>query len=382
MKQNSWYCPQPFKHVFVYSHGISCCCKISRQNTSLDKWSQNEQLQQIQKNTLAGTIPVECGDCHRDEQAGITSLRQTSLSEYDNKIFDSLEIDFIDYRYSNLCNFKCRSCSQEFSHQIVQEVSQNPSLQQFYGLPFKKKLVSVNDHNIQWIKDHLKQIKRLMFTGGEPTVIPEVRTIIESILSDRSLETSILITSNCSFDDDFWYDLVNHLPNRLHWTASIDSVGKHSEIIRNGTIWPVVQKNIEWLASNAESLNVNTVISNMNLFQLRPLLRFVRNCQLNSIFPTGKHGSQGLKHQWVVAYDDKISAVNWPPELRLTAIQYLESCQDLDLDDSQREMLVSMQRQIKNHHFNQSHWDLSHQFHTALDTIRNENHNDLFELQN
>jgi len=381
MSDEKWYCPHPFKHAFVDSSGISCCCQIIRQNVSLEDWATNKDLIRIQKETLAGVVPKECSVCKQIEQSGMISLRQTACKDYDDVVFDQLDIDFVDYRYSNICNFKCRSCSPQFSHRIQQELSGHESLQKFYNYAITSKVVSVNHKNIVWIRDNIKQIKRMMFTGGEPTVIPEVRSIIQDILEDPTIETKLLITTNCSFTDRFWYDLVDKLPNRLHWTVSLDSTDQHSEIIRHGTVWSAVKKNIEWLSINSESLDINTVISSMNIFQLKPLLRFVRRCQYQSMLPTGKHGSEGIRHQFFISTDPKLSAVNWPPEMRSKVIEYLKSCESLDIDSRQHEMLRSLQTQIENHVFNHAHWNFSKEFHETLDFLRNENHDDLFTPQ-
>jgi molybdenum cofactor biosynthesis enzyme MoaA len=147
-------------------------------------------------------------------------LRTQFNQDYDQPYYDT-KIDFVDYRSNNLCNFRCRSCSPVFSHLIAKETQDNPKvLTKFFALP-EQKYVSVDTDNYQWIIDNLGQIKRLMFTGGEPTVMPQVKLMLEQAIKKQHQDLSIIITTNGSFEDAFWYDLTRTMPN-LHWTISID----------------------------------------------------------------------------------------------------------------------------------------------------------------
>jgi sulfatase maturation enzyme AslB (radical SAM superfamily) len=221
---------------------------------------------------------------------------------------------------------------------------------------------------------NLSQIERLMFTGGEPTVIPGVKGILKKILDDRVNDIQILITSNASFTDDFWYELTKSC-NNLHWTLSIDAVGVAAEIIRHGTRWSVVENNVAWMAKHSSSLDINTVVSELNVFQLKPLLKFIRQEQLNSRAPNGKQGDLGLRHQFFITD----SATNWPTEQKKSLINYLESCQELDLDFEQQDMVRGLVSQLEVREFDQKKWDQQHKLNTVLDQIRSEQHQTLFQ---
>jgi sulfatase maturation enzyme AslB (radical SAM superfamily) len=112
-----------------------------------------------------------------------------------------------------------------------------------------------------------------MLTGGEPTYIPQVKYLLEKIVYDN-YDLDVLITTNASFTDNFWFELTRKF-KRLHWTISLDAVGPAAEIIRHGTDWSTIENNIVWLSTHAHSLNFNTVVSNLNVLHLKPLLKFV-----------------------------------------------------------------------------------------------------------
>lgn len=376
---SSTYCPLPFKHAFIDSTGISPCCIILRQPVALENWKTNPNLLRIQQDLVSGTVPHHCRPCHDQEQVHGHSLRTESLRDYNNQVFSKLDIDFIDYRSSNICNFKCRSCGPNFSHKIAQEIKKNPNIKKFFRLtPLLEdtKTVEITQQNKQWVTDHVPQLKRIMFTGGEPTKIPEIKDIILHIQKNHK-ELQVLITSNGSFSDQFWYDITHSMPN-LHWTISLDAVGPAAQIVRHGTNWTRVEHNARWLAQHASSLHINSVVSNTTVFQLRPLLMFVRDLQ-NISKAAGNGMDLGCRHQFFICSGyDHLSASNLSPDLRIKSLEYLKSCLLLDLDAEQLTMLTNLHRQIEDSKFNPALWNTSVEFHTALDQIRGEDHTVLF----
>jgi organic radical activating enzyme len=375
-----WYCPLPFRHAYVDSNGISACCQTARYQVSLDEWPTHPNLVKLQQELLAGIKPQDCRECVKHEQAYGTSLRTNSNRDYNDQIFTDTKIEFVDFRSVNICNFKCRSCNPVFSHGIAQEVNNYPELKQFIGNASANKTVSVTDVNIDWIMRNLGSLKRIMLTGGEPTVIPGVRDLIKKIKQDYK-DIAVLITSNASFQDDFWYEITEQLPN-LHWTVSVDAVGDAAKIVRHGTDWSVVERNVTWLAQHANSLDINSVVSNLTIFGLKPLLEFGRRMQRFSVTPIGRHGDLGCRHQFFVCQRPYLLAAdNLSEELQPQAVAYLESCLGLDLDDEQRNMLEGLINQIKSSKFNSALWDRSQSYNQVLDQIRNENYLTLFKTQ-
>lgn len=370
------YCPLPFRHAFVDSTGVSACCMTPRYNVPLQDWPDHPELKKLQNQLLAGHYPKTCKACHDQEASMGQSLRLNSLNDYDDQLFRTTEIDFVDYRASNVCNFKCRSCEPNYSHGIAQEARKHRGLNRFYPV-LTAKTVWVTDQNQQWIVNNMSQLKRLMFTGGEPTMMPGVREIITEAVTNYP-DIAVLITSNGSFTDPFWQEITQRSAN-IHWTLSLDSVGSAAEIVRHGTDWAVVEHNARWLAQHSPSLDINTVVTRLNLFQLGPLLKFVRELQTLSIAPSGLHGDQGCRHQFHVASRPyMLGADNWPPELVDSAKQYLEQCLTQDLDTDQENMLEGVLEQINNLEFDPVAWQRGLEFNQQLDSVRGEDHTRLY----
>lgn len=372
----SWYCPLPFKHAYIDSTGVAVCCQTPRQPVPLETWPENPYLKKIQSQLLQGQVPLECQNCVQQEKTQGRSLRTDAIKDYNNQRFVETQIDFVDYRSNNICNFKCRTCDPVFSHGIANEVKNSDTLQQFFK-PINTKTVHVTEENANWVANNIDTIKRLMITGGEPTVMPEVKKMVEKIVYDQ-LDVDLLITTNASFVDDFWCE-ATRLYKKLHWTVSIDAVGQAAEIVRYGTSWTVVERNVRWLAQHAASLDVNTVVSNLNAMQLRPLLEFVIELQKESRYPRGLHGSDGCRHQFHICQRPYyLAADNWPNDLKPRVLEHLQQCLNLELSCEQRNMVSGLISNIQNTHFDSKLWDRAHTYNIEFDKIRNQNYNSLY----
>jgi sulfatase maturation enzyme AslB (radical SAM superfamily) len=335
---------------------------------NIQHWIQSSELKNIQSQLTQGQVPVGCSVCVRQEKTQGHSLRTESLRDYGQQYFTDTDIDFVDYRASNICNFKCRSCNPEFSHGIAQEVKTHPKLEKFFK-SIDSKSVAVTDTNQEWILNNLSQLNRLMLTGGEPTVMPGIKEIINEVATNHADRINILITTNGSFTDVFWKDITKKIKN-LHWTVSIDAIGDAAAIVRHGTDWSQVESNVNWLAEHSTSLNINTVISNLNVLQLMPVLKFVRDIQKHRL----------CRHQFFkISRPNWLAADNWPPELIPRIKQYLDQCLSQDLDTEQNQTISALLEQINASIFSLTLWNQSTMYNQELDRIRKQDHISLFD---
>lgn len=379
---NDVYCPLPFKHAFIEPRGIKPCCSYAGEyKETIESWVRSDALKEIQQDVLNNRINHGCQGCISNEKRDGISTRLGALKDYNNEVFVNTDIDDIDYRSSNLCNFKCRSCEPFYSNGIAYDVKRNPELEVFYLNKVKGVPVIVPDGKIapttvsdyQWIINNIRKIKRLMLTGGEPTRIPEVRKIIDYVIEHNIQSVHILITSNASFVDDYWIEVTKKMPN-IHWTLSVDAVGPHSHIIRDGSDWEIVSYNVEQMFDLSHSVNIGTVITNLNLLHLKPLFYW-----LNDLAKKYQHRPNGRTQFIAICnWPMRMSPYNWPSELRTIAIDYLKSIDVEKLVDDQPNVVASLIANIEQHTFNQELWNESQRFNTILDNIRNQDHQQLF----
>lgn len=271
---NTW-CPLPWLHQFVQIDGIKPCC-VSRQkeNTLPSNFFQSNLVNGIKTAIDNNQIHTNCQDCFELEKQGFQSLRQESIDFYkcyspDNKPNQGLE--YLDLRYNNLCNYSCRTCEPTFSTSIVNEISQNNVLKQFYNFSPK---VNAFDKISNDLFSLLNNIKRINFTGGEPLLIKDNLKILKKLIELNNVHCEILITTNASVINKEWSEILKNF-SKVHWTISIDGVENFAEYIRHGTIWKNVKNNIDYILTQGHSVSFNTVISAYSVLNLYSLVLYL-----------------------------------------------------------------------------------------------------------
>ena len=360
----STYCPLPFKHIFVDPTGIKPCCSYTRTFPgSISEWLASSELQQLQSDMIYNRYNDGCIDCLKNDAKDKVSTRQTAFNEYGYVVYDQTDIDYVDLRSSNVCNFKCRSCEPRYSSRIQAEVRRNPALEKFYNLDS----AIPQDDNFNWILDNLKRIKRLMFTGGEPTQIPKVKEILLEV-QRLNLDINIQIISNASFTDKFWIDITKVMPT-INWVLSIDACGKEAEIIRDGTNWDIVATNVEELFSVASSVNIGSVVTNLNLLHLKELFIFT-----NYMKQHHSRKNNGGSHMISICnFPKHFSPYNWPESSKPYVLKSLYSASTEARQESQQHIIDTLIRNIQASKFDLTHWGLFLKHNQKLDDIRSQN---------
>jgi len=273
---NKFYCPLPFKHIFVAPNGVKSCCSYSGSyEGTIEEYLNSKLLSNIQTSILNGVIPSGCRECYEGELTTNHSTRLIALTDY-NTHYTQTDIDYIDLRSSNLCNLKCRTCNPLFSSRVQSELTKNDVLSQYYSFISDSNLIHTTSNNFNYITNHLSSINRLNLTGGEPTFMPEVKNMLQ-VCFDQDFTGDILITSNLNFTNDFWFELTKQLGEQIHWTISIDAIGEHAEILRHGTSWKLMDYNIHKLVQLSNSIEYNITVSSLNIIHIKELLLYLND---------------------------------------------------------------------------------------------------------
>lgn len=361
---NSCYCPLPFKHVFIEPRGIKACCSYTKVFPgSVSEWIASDEYAQLCLDINNNQVNIGCKECLEFEKISGTSTRLGSFKDYKETYTES-NIDYVDYRGSNLCNYRCRSCSPAYSHGILNEIKKSELLFNLYNDQIHESKVAYAEHqDKEWIIDNLSNIKRLMFTGGEPTLIPEVKEILSNISHENSPD--ILIITNGSFTDSYWYDLIKSNKN-INWTLSLDAIGELAEVVRHGTIWKQVDQNIKFLAEHSFSFNFSTVISSLNLMRIDELFKYIETIQQTYVGPNGK--TQIIS---VCNYPKYLSPFNWPDDKKSGVLSYLRGvAEQYPIHSTEINNIIDA---IEQHTFNSTLWDQGIAYNNELNKMRHQN---------
>lgn len=249
---------------------IKPCCVFKP--TEAGTMSQSEPhnspvLRQVRSDVLEGKEIEGCKDCVSRSKFGdkrielsFKNYHPTSKTPY----VDYSQIEVIDLRIGNVCNFMCYMCSAQSSHLIAKEIADITNNQ--HGLPIHRVWTPEQEELILDTLQKCSNLKTLWIAGGEPFYNKQLfLKILDHVWHIRD-KLTLRIMTNCSIYDQ---DIVDKLSQfkKLCLALSIDSVSKSNEIQRwkadNRVILETFDKFKQAFGNNAV-FSLSPVITNMN----------------------------------------------------------------------------------------------------------------------
>lgn len=291
--QSEVFCMAPWVHQYMFPDGrvYPCCLSaqeldenlgdLSKGDTLEEIWN-NERTVQLRVNMINGIKSKICDGCYKYEKLGKESSRLEFNKMYSHHfeiVYQSMNTDGVlpkydlkslDFRFSNICNLKCRSCSHYFSSKWFEEsnILGNTSGQS------KSIIRPVEDIESLWnqVKKGLGGLERIHFAGGEPLMMEEHYLILEHLIQEG--KTNVFITYNTNFAEFSFkqYDVVQLWKKFRYVTvlASLDAMGEKGEYMRKGLDWNKVIENRKRLQKEAPHVKfqLTPTVSNMNVLHL------------------------------------------------------------------------------------------------------------------
>jgi hypothetical protein len=282
LNESKSFCMLPWIHLHVTPLGSALpCCIGNQQETvgnvndgSLMDLVNSEKMCDLRKDMMDDELNPACQACHRHEQQGITSFRQTN-NEVFGKYFDealsttdkstgklaNFKMRYFDIRLSNICNMKCRTCNSHYSSLWEQEdVKQGMTV---IGID--------RTARSSYVRDILPQINNMdmaYFAGGESLITEEHYVMLEEMIKQNKTDIVLRYNTNLSvlhYKDKDLIELWSHFKNKIQLYASLDHYGERAEYMRHGTNWGNIESNFNKLMDNNNvSMTVNSVVSIFN----------------------------------------------------------------------------------------------------------------------
>jgi radical SAM protein with 4Fe4S-binding SPASM domain len=282
------FCILPWVHVYANPNGdVLPCCIANKSlgnlhnNSIVEIWN-NDEYKNLRTNMLNGIRSEHCKDCYLIEDRGIYSKRQKELKNFE-LILDvakdnnpKLDIKFLDIRWSNICNYKCKTCSGDYSSKWA-ESERRDKIFMFAGGDDNDKLY--ND-----LKPFLNNLQKINFAGGEPLLMDKHYEILEYLIEVGATDTNIIYNTNLS-KLSFKGKRVTDLWNKFKYVsvfASIDGWGEKAAYIREGTVWSEIENNIRQIRKECPhvKLEMNTTVSVLNVYALTDLIDYITENKL------------------------------------------------------------------------------------------------------
>ena len=224
---------------------------------SLDEWWNGEHIRRIRRQMMSGELPPECEVCdkkllntdvYRDYFWHLFKHRYEEIwCTTDKSGRTSSPVVSWDYRFSNLCNFKCRTCGDMLSSAWETEqrkhnmIDYNNPKNAWMHPEIKKDIIAfqmstVEEEFSNAVEAH--NIEEIYWVGGEPLMYEQhwryMSRIIELGDGPRLYARYNTNLSRTEYKGiDLYKDILNNIRD-YQVCASLDGTGKIGEYIRTG----------------------------------------------------------------------------------------------------------------------------------------------------
>ena len=219
---------------------------------------ESTELEKIKKDLLENHHNDNCDQCYSSEKnSGTASLRNHFNSQYPDL---DKGLQFLDLRWSNLCNLSCVYCDPKQSSTWEDKLNS-----------YKVKTIK-NSYDMEleeWVLSKSTQIHELILIGGEPLLMKQNISLLKKISDDARVSIITNLSYNLSTNPCAEVLFNRPLDNTL-WNISVENYGDKFEYVRTGADWVQFKNNLELLVERAPNtitlLMVYGIFSALNLF--------------------------------------------------------------------------------------------------------------------
>lgn len=304
------FCSYPWTHSYQgcqYERKLCCIGDDiqEHQKTETEDFWNSEYMKTVRKKMLRGEKVAECRACYKNEELGISSLRQESNEALDmgsngtasvegseklKRFIIDTKMDgtytgkptYYDYRTIH-CNLQCVSCGGIYSS-TWQNLNKEMWGTKHTFRPDYEYEDRMADEMIEGLNE--KRIDNIYWAGGEPFMQPLHWKVIEHMVElqkDPSYEkyvTDIKMHYNTNLTKREWkkQNIAEMLqPFQPSIQASLDGTHETLEYTRDGAKWADIEKH--WkeyhsLLNSNQQMGVATVTSAPVLFDIERFIEF------------------------------------------------------------------------------------------------------------
>ncbi len=296
LNDSKTFCMFPWVHLNATPKGdVYPCCSNdytdpvgNTKDNTLEEIFNSPKMKELRVDMLNEKKNKICDFCYKHEEAGPYSFRNYS-KEHFGKYFDEIvpstqedgtvdefKMRYFDIRFSNICNFKCRTCGSEFSSKWGEEMRKNYD-------PNHPVLIHVDDNRgtvLDEVLEHIEHIDLAYFAGGEPLITDEHYTMLEAMIRKGRTDITLRYNTNASnikYKKHDVLDLWKHF-KKIELSCSIDHYGERAEYMRKGTDWGVVESNLlTFRELDYVIFQMNTVFSIYNYLTIGDFYQYLKD---------------------------------------------------------------------------------------------------------
>lgn len=288
LTESKTFCMMPWTHMHAFPDGraFPCCLSVDKypigdlhKNTMAEVWN-DQPLRDMRVKMLADQTTQECSKCYEQEDAGFFSMRNSSNKAFGHHVgvvdnthadgtYDDFKMRYYDIRFSNLCNFKCRSCGSVFSSKFYQDDVK------MYGPRSYPQIAIAGRHKDdmwQQMQEHIPYIEQIYFAGGEPLIMEEHYRILRELIDREMFHVRLQYNTNFSELKFKGQDVLElwKLFDDVNIGASLDGSYARGEYIRKGQNWAETVANRERMLKVCPDVDfcVSSTVSIFNVLHI------------------------------------------------------------------------------------------------------------------
>jgi len=357
---NKTFCMAPWTHTYLSPQTERRMCCASREPaqsfkqyidtgndakeykplTLKEHWN-SDHMKSVRLRMMAGEELSECEVC--DHKLLNTDVYRSYWNQlFKDRVDEAYEstdetgattmqtISF-DYRFNNLCNFKCRMCGDMLSSSWEAESRKNKTWskesQPWMASPLREQIIKFQDTQVvqEFVEAvETKRIKEIYWCGGEPLMWDmhwkAMQRIIELGFAKEVYVRYNTNLSRTSFKGTKLFDL---LPEFQDWQicSSLDGTGEVGEYIRDGLNYEQWLRNYKEgmaVAKTAREMRLDYTITMPGLLELKNMFNLSRELDTEIL----------TKVMFTFSNDEILSPLALPKELLHTiideALAYME----------------------------------------------------------
>jgi len=324
------FCPLPWNSINLRNNGdLRICCNTNSYspkrgimtkedgtpyNAGKDDWNEArnaELLKEVRVSMMKGEWHPECTRCKKEEESGMRSRREYEnddwgkysgdislekmlpITEEDGTLDTSKQdIEFMDIRYGNFCNLKCRMCGPTDSHKWYDDFVKTTGRTHYKDTHETIQLTKnakgkwhtdqydwFQDNDIYWdnFEKYAPDAKKLYIVGGEPLIIDEHQESLERLVaSGKAGKIQLEYNTNLTMVPDRLVHLWEQF-KQIRIGVSIDGIGDVFNYQRTPAKFDAVYKNMMTLQNN-ERINLKAwfayTVTPMNVFHTADFMKW------------------------------------------------------------------------------------------------------------
>ena len=288
LTESKSFCMMPWTHMHAFPDGraFPCCLSVDKypigdlhKNTMAEVWN-DQPLRDMRVKMLSDEPTKECSKCYEQEDSGFFSMRNSSNKAFGHHVsvvddthpdgtYDDFKMRYYDIRFSNLCNFKCRSCGSIFSSNWYQD-----EVKMFGPRPYPQIAIAGRHKDDMWeqMQEHIPHLEQIYFAGGEPLIMEEHYRILRELVNREMFHVRLQYNTNFSELKFKGQDVLElwKLFDNVSVGASLDGSYSRGEYIRKGQNWAETVANRERMLKTCPDVDfyVSSTVSIFNVLHI------------------------------------------------------------------------------------------------------------------